>query len=188
MRAELKRARQEVPASERRRIDKTIAQALAATEAWRTSQVVFTYLSFGAEVDTRAIIERAWEGKKVVALPRCVEGTRLMEWYRVSSYDSLMPSRMGMLEPPRDPRALLQPGASPHELAIVPALTFDAQGYRLGYGGGYYDTFLEHFSGVSIGLCRAHALSADLRAAGVIEPHDLPVDLVITENGVFKTA
>ena len=117
----------------------------------------------------------------MVALPWCVPGTHEMRWYRVTSFDALVRSPLGVEEPVPDPanEQLLDTGQ--RMLALVPGLTFDAAGYRLGYGGGFYDTFLAGFRGVSVGLCRETTLSRDLRAAGVIDEHDLPVDLVVSE-------
>ena len=60
-------------------------------------------------------------------------------------------------------------------------MPFDPAGCRLGYGGGFYDTFLTRFDGVSIGLCRKAQLSCDLHAEGIIDAHDLTVQLVVTD-------
>ena len=68
----------------------------------------------------------------------------------------------------------------PLALALVPGLAFDAAGFRLGYGGGFYDTFLADFPGTTVGLCRTCQLSAVPLPRG---PYDLPVGLVVTEDG-----
>ena len=69
---------------------------------------------------------------------------------------------------------------------IVPALAIDMQGFRLGYGGGYYDAFLADFPGVSIGLCREAQVVESLAALGARERYDIPVDLVITETRLLR--
>ncbi|MBQ6411238.1 MAG: 5-formyltetrahydrofolate cyclo-ligase, partial [Atopobiaceae bacterium] len=57
---------------------------------------------------------------------------------------------------------------------------------RLGYGGGFYDTFLAKFDGISVGLCREAQFSDDLRAEGIIDEHDLPAQLVVTEKRIIR--
>ena len=186
MRARLKQVRRLIPREERERVDAALAEQLVALDAYRRATLVLSYLSFGSEVDTYGLIERAWADGKMVALPRCVEGSREMAWYRIESFDGLVRSSIGVLEPSHDEETRMETGREAGELVVVPALTFDPSGYRLGYGGGYYDTFLAGFAGVKVGLCRLCQLSRDLRAAGVIDAHDLPVDAVVTEGGVIE--
>lgn len=71
-------------------------------------------------------------------------------------------------------------------LAIVPALAFDRQCLRIGYGGGFYDTFLANFAGHTIGLCYEALLQDDLAALGCAQSHDQPVDVVITESAILR--
>lgn len=180
LRKHMKEAREALGVEGRARIDAAIAEKVIAHEAYLGADAVFTYLSVGAEVDTRAIIRDAWSRGKLVAVPRCVEGTNRMEWYRIGSFEGLEVSPFGIDEPPADPRNLVEvPGSSaetPRAVAIVPAYTFDGQGFRLGYGGGFYDVFLPQFGGVSLGLCRAEQFSADPLPRFET---DVPVDFVI---------
>ena len=138
------------------------------------------YLSMGAEIDTRGIIERAWQAGKTVALPRCT-GPRQMRWFRVESLDNLQKSAFGVEEPPIDDATEQLLTTGERMVAIVPGFTFDDAGYRLGYGGGFYDTFLADFDGPSIGLCRSAMRADDLSALGVIGEYDLPVTKVVSE-------
>jgi 5-formyltetrahydrofolate cyclo-ligase len=162
-----------------------IASRVTSLAEYADARVVLTYLSIGDEVQTRGIIRDAWSRGKVVALPRCVPHSRRMRWYRVESLDGLERSKFGVLEPMADPTAELDPNAASNALAIVPGLTFDARGYRLGYGGGFYDTFLAGFGGTSVGICREAQLSASGELA--IDAHDLPVKVVVTEAQVIRT-
>lgn len=184
LRAQLKAQRAGLSADERAQADALIAARLFAQPAWESACVVLTYLSFGSEVDTRAIIRRAWLEGKLVALPRCTPGSRVMSWHCTKSLENLVHSPLGTEEPVCDPATLISPAdCSPAEtLAIVPGLAFDARGFRLGYGGGYYDVFLAGFSGTSAGLCRKGHLLADLSELGLTEAHDRPVSLVISDN------
>ncbi len=165
----------------RMRADKTIVRRVAELPVFAEAELLLTYLDAGSEVRTRDLIERAWSSGKVVALPRCVRGTRKVTWHRVDSYDQLERGSYGLLEPVPDLAPSVDPLQYTHALALVPGLIFDTRGYRLGYGGGYYDVFLAAFAGATVGLCRSHSMTDDLAALRLISPHDLPVDMVITD-------
>lgn len=181
MRRLLRRLRSEMSEEKRVAADAHIAAVIATLPEWRTAKTVFAYLSFGAEVDTRVLIARAWSEGKRVALPRVVASTHDMRWYEVENFEGLEKSSLGVEEPPEDPARMVNPSADDTALALVPGLAFDAKGFRVGYGGGFYDTFLSTFPGRSVGLCRAATLMDDLSALGVIEPHDLAVERVATD-------
>ena len=161
---------------ERRAIDAAIAGNVAGLPEFAEADGVFTYLSFGAEVDTRILIECAWTVGKAVALPRVVPGTRQMRWYAVDSLDCLERSSFGVEEPPADPAREVTPRDFHTPVALVPGLAFDREGYRLGYGGGFYDKFLaqepEH---PTLALCYGFQLFPCLET----DPHDVPVDQVL---------
>ena len=181
LRRHFRAVRKNMGAEARAKADAVIEERFCSLSAFEQSEVLLAYLDFGPEVSTRGIIERAWEAGKVVALPWCVPGTHEMRWYKVTSFDALVRSKLGVEEPVPS-EANEQPlGTGEAMIALVPGLTFDAAGYRLGYGGGFYDTFLARFDGVSVGLCRGVQLSDDLRSEGIIDEHDLPVQLVVTD-------
>lgn len=212
---------------ERARIDAAIAERVCRLPDFERATAVFTYLSVGAEVDTREIIRKAWSAGKTVAVPRCVPGTNRMNWHRLEDFEHLEQGSFGIEEPPDDAKTLVEAprfgtqgegrvtrrderlegreavsgsersrpigrevlsaeqGDSTRArvlspaIAIVPGYSFDMRGFRLGYGGGFYDVFLPGFDGASMGLCRACQLSFDPLPC---DPHDIPVDMVITEN------
>ena len=182
-RKRLKALRAGIPVDERTQIDAAIAARVLRTREYENASTVLPYLSFGAEIDTRPIIENAWASGKLVALPRCVDGTRYMTWHRVDGFSALITSRLGVEEPVYDASTLVHPDDFENALAIVPGLTFDECGYRLGYGGGFYDVFLSGFKGTAMGLCRSSQLSERL---DVIDKFDLPVDIVVTEDRVIR--
>ena len=184
LRARFKQVRRELGEDSRVVADAGIEAGLIALPEFADAEVLLTYLDFGPEVRTRGIIQAAWDAGKVVALPWCVPGTHEMRWYRVTSFDALVRSKLGVEEPV--PSSVIEQALATGQrmLALIPGLTFDDAGYRLGYGGGFYDNFLARFDGVSVGLCREAAWSRDLRAEGIIDEHDLPVQLVVSEARV----
>ncbi len=177
-RKHFKELRASIPADDRARADAAIAQQVCELPEFQSCDLLLAYLSFGAEIETRDIIRAAWADAKTVALPRCVLGTRTMKWYQVDSFEGLVKSSLGVEEPAEDPAREVDPVAFEHALCLVPGLTFDTQGFRMGYGGGFYDTFLKDFTGTSVGLCRRAQLSDKVPA---LESHDLSVNFVITE-------
>ncbi|ANE22787.1 hypothetical protein AAY81_06230 [Denitrobacterium detoxificans] len=172
------------PAS-RAAIDAEIAQRLFQQPEFMGAHTVFSFYSVGSEVDTHVIIERALSLGKVVALPRCVPGSRSMEWYAIDSLEGLVPSSYGIPEPAPVVGRLVDPVARVDSLCIVPGLAFDARGYRLGYGGGYYDIFLSTFPGFALGLCRESHMASESIAR---ERFDRPVSAVLTEARMIRAS
>lgn len=186
LRTQLLALRRGLGPSVRAEVDARIAAAVAATGEWCEAQVVLAYLSVRDEIDTRELVRLAWEAGKVVAAPR-VTGPRSLAWYRVEAGDELEESAMGIEEPlARGERRVEPARLGERSIALVPGLAFDKMGYRLGYGGGFYDAFLERFRGVSIGLCRDAALMPSLADMGALESHDRAVGIVVTETRLLR--
>jgi 5-formyltetrahydrofolate cyclo-ligase len=179
LRGRLRAARAALSPAERARADANVRERLLGMGEWERADVVYAYLSFGDEVDSRSLVDAALRAGKHVALPRCIEKSPGLSWHYVRSFDGLVPGPFGILEP--DPAACeaAPSRGSVSSIALVPGLTFDDDGFRLGYGGGYYDRFLSGFLGSSIGLCRSDLRVSSLAVLGCIEDHDVPVDLVV---------
>ena len=183
LRTQLKAVRRGLGPSLRANVDAALARHVLGLPQWEAAPIVLAYLSVREEVDTRALVASALAAGKRVAAPRVV-GPRRLAWYEVGVGEAFERSRMGIDEPHECPERLVDGGAlGADALALVPGLAFDARGYRLGYGGGFYDAFLRDFAGMSVGLCRSAMLLESLAALGATEPHDLPVGLVVTEMG-----
>lgn len=174
-----KAARQGWEEEYRQRADAAIARRVLDMEAWRAAETVFAYVSVGHEIDTRALIGAALaQGKRVYA-PRCV-GRGVMEARLLRGLHELRPAAFGLLEPTESAPAIAPEAI---DVLLVPCLAADRDGYRLGYGSGYYDRFLAKAQGMSICLCRARALMPSVPR----DAHDAPVDFVITETEIWET-
>lgn len=128
----------------------------------------------GKEPDTARLIAELVRRGKTVGLPRMLPEHR-MEVRRYDPDRPLVKVSFGISEPGEDCPPLSREEIG---LVLVPAVCYDRRGYRLGFGGGYYDRWLEGFSGVRIGLCR----EAVLQDAVPIEAHDARVDILLTEG------
>lgn len=162
-------------------LDIEIASRLLCTVEYMNASTVITYVAKKQEIETRGIIHAAFANGKQVAVPKCRENG-VMDFYLITSMDDLKEGCFGIMEPDEDKCRLLEDFSD--SICIVPALAFDPQGQRLGYGGGYYDRFLRTYTGVSAGLCYAGFLKWDLP----VEAHDLPVSLLVTDRYARHTA
>lgn len=153
------------------------AQFLALPEV-KGAKNIFAFWGIpGREPNTRRLIERLLEQGKTVGLPRMLPG-RQME---VRVYDPAIPmvkAAFGIEEPSTDCSLMAKEDV---DLVLTPAVAYDEQGFRMGFGGGYYDRWLPGCPGVRIGLCRERVLQKNVP----VEPHDAQVDKVVTENGVI---
>jgi len=153
--------------------------SLPQVEAART---VFAFASFQTEVDTTPFLQWCLDRGATVATPR-IEGPHHMEAYAVTDLRRDFVSGRHLIPEPRDDRPLVAPADI--EVVILPGTAFDELGGRLGYGGGFYDTFLERLRPAAprIGICfEAQLVEHVPRAA-----HDLCVDLIVTEERTIET-
>ena len=124
------------------------------------SKVVFCYVSAHGEVDTRELLEELLKSKTVV-VPFCTDGVGNMICVKIDSPDDLTEGHFVILEPKN-------PFPFPKEqidFAVVPGIAFDKDGYRLGYGKGYYDRFLSGTDIFKVGICQTEFFVRSL-------PHD----------------
>lgn len=168
--------RKSLSRSEKQRMDFKIQSKVMNLWKFREVSTVLLYCAKPVEIDTKLLIERASALGKTVAVPRCVPGTREMDFYVITSFDDLEKGAFGVLEPiPEKCRKLTDFTSS---VCIVPALVYDKQGFRLGYGKGYYDRFLSGYKGNCIGLAYSDWVKESL-------PHgkfDRKVDIIVTEK------
>ena len=175
----LKKKRAAVPAEKRREWDIAIIKRIAASEIFKNAQELLLYAPIGTEINLLPLARAAQMQGKRIAFPRCDTATNTLRFYYLQPNARLCAGAYGIPEPPAD-APLCQP--TERSVCIVPALTFDLSGSRLGYGKGYYDRFLSQFPGIAIGAVYSSLLVRRVPT----EPHDLPVSFVFTEIGVRK--
>ena len=162
------------------RLDRDVASHFFRLNQFQSCQTLLCYVSTSIEVDTTAIIRRALKNGKRVAVPRCVPGTREMEFYYIESLDDLSPGAFGVMEPEADPERKVKETAG--SLCVVPGFCFDLAGYRLGYGKGYYDRYLNRYDGTRVGICYSGNVRNRLRHGR----YDCAVDLLVTERYIRR--
>ena len=179
LRAGIKQRRASLDPQDKAKLDAELRHRLIATYQYRECKVLLIYASTAIEVDTFDIIRHALLHGRRVALPRCIDGTREMSFHYITDLDQLELGSFGVLEPP----ASLPEWQPEHGgLAVVPALSLDSFGYRLGYGGGYYDRFLSKFTGDTIGITYSENYCYRLNHGR----YDVPLKAVLTEKFVRK--
>ena len=143
-----------------------LCRMVLQTPAYRDAAAVYGYLPFNQEVDLHPLLQQALTDGKQVALPKCC-GTD-MRFILVSDLSQIRRSAIGAPEPIADAPVARDETA----LVIVPGVAFDRRGYRIGYGGGYYDRFLmQEPNHPTISVCYDFQVLPRLET----EPHDIPV-------------
>ncbi len=163
------------------RAGRDVSAAVLSSEAYRTAQTVFSYISVDGEMDTRGLIEQALLDGKQVYAPRC-EGRGTMRALRIRSMEELTPGPLGIPEPPQGASH-----AAPEEmdLVIAPCVSASLSGRRLGHGAGYYDRFLDGAKQAKIiCLCCREMQRDDIPMTGT----DIWMDAVADEEGLHWRA
>lgn len=156
--------------AEKKRQEKIILEKLFASDTWKKSKIIAVTLSMPQEFDTTPIIKQASIDKKVVGIPKTFAKGK-MDFYEYKLGDDVTMTSFGVLEPVSDQRL------EPHtiELVIVPGVAFSNDGYRIGFGGGFYDRYLAKLNLRTVSLVLEPQVQNELP----IENHDIPVQTLI---------
>jgi 5-formyltetrahydrofolate cyclo-ligase len=185
VRQELFEKRRQLESSLKQEMDKRICNYIISLATYRYSDAVLFYYPLKGEVDVTYALEKAWSDKKTVLLPRCrKEKNGIMDFYVVSGVQDLEAGAFGVMEPKESCTLFPKENLKDSALCIMPALTFDKKGYRLGYGKGYYDRYLCLYpTAKRIGYCFDFQLVSEV-------PHDEKdekLDFVVTDKQVVET-
>ena len=154
-------------------MDQALTDQFLKHPFYQEAKVIATYLSFPHEFQTQELIEQALKDGKKVLIPKTYPKGRMD--FVVYDSQQLVKTSFGLLEPQGDLEVV---DASQIDLIHVPGLAFTTEGYRIGYGGGYYDRYLEHFSGHTLSTvypCQIQDF--------ISENHDIPVQEVLIDEG-----
>ena len=154
-------------------IDQALTERLLHHPFYQEAKVIATYLSFPHEFQTQELIEQALKDGKKVLIPKTYPKGRME--FVVYNPQQLVKTSFGLLEPQGELEVV---EASQIDLIHVPGLAFTTEGCRIGYGGGYYDRYLEHFTGHTLSTiypCQVQDF--------ITENHDIPVQEVLIDEG-----
>ncbi|WP_164821302.1 5-formyltetrahydrofolate cyclo-ligase [Paenibacillus koleovorans] len=169
-------------------IDRVLEPLLLRRVSAGESPVLFAYVPLQAEVDVGPILRWGWDKGVPVAVPKVIAAGKQLQLHLILGYDDLEPGAYGILEPGLHAPVLVD--LTRLEVMLVPGLAFDASMGRMGYGGGFYDRFIER--------CRTErggdepfklALAYDLQVVPEVpmDAHDMRVDAVVTESKLLST-
>ena len=162
----------------RRESDQAIAAHLTAMPEYQAAGTIFCFVGTPHEIDTRPILENALAAGKRLCVPLCT-GPGMMELRQTTTLSQLTPGAYGIPEPPEDAPTV---SVDETDFAILPCLTCNHLGHRLGQGQGYYDRFLAHYRSGAVLLCREKLIREEIP----LEPHDYPIPWVLTERGLYE--
>lgn len=181
-RKEMTNLLKKMDAEEHRSKSDRIIDLLLGDPAFQSAVVVGTTISAFPEVDTRKLLEKCWMAGKKTAVPKCDPVSRAMTFRLVDNPDQLETVYMKLKEP--IVAETKEVGPDEIDLLVVPGVVYSTDGYRIGFGGGYYDRYLTRYDGPTLSLAFACQLVDEVP----VEAHDLPVDRICTEHGCFDTA
>lgn len=175
IRKDIIKLRDEFDISEKIIADEIILKKLLLREEYIKCKNIFIYIGFGSEIDTRKYIERFWQDNKTVVVPRTNIEKKEMDVVKIDNFDNLIKDKYGILEPDISEKAFDKDDI---DLIIMPGVAFDRDGGRVGYGGGYYDKFLETLSSnvKKIALCYDFQIVKKIP----LSSYDIKVDKIIT--------
>lgn len=153
-----------------------IQQQFLASSFVKDAHVIALTISMFPEVETRTLIERLWALGKSVAVPKCRPSTKEMDFYIIHSFEQLETVYMNLLEPIQEQTTYVDPKAI--DLLVVPGIVYDRTGYRIGYGGGYYDRYLTLCGAKTISFCFEQQIVAKVPK----NSYDYPIDGLLTER------
>ena len=179
-----KEIRKKVFAARKQRTDawveemsKAITQRVVALPAFKHADRILAYADYNHEVITRYMIEQAWTDGKEVAVPK-VFGKDMI-FYKLTDFSQLESGYFGIPEPREDGETVSWEDA----MMIMPGVEFDEKCDRVGYGGGFYDRFLEKHPGI----CRvAVGFSFQILPEVPTEPTDIRPQVVVTEEKIYR--
>ncbi len=161
--------------------DRAILATLFSLPEYKAAPSVFCFYGTQFEIQTRPFLEQVLADRKLLAVPKCISGG-IMQAKLISSLSELHRGYFGLFEPDEN-----APTLSPDRigLAVIPCLSCDHRGNRIGRGGGYYDTYFQDLPQIPCALiCREQVMSNEI--ARFCEPHDLRFTPVISECGLYS--
>jgi 5-formyltetrahydrofolate cyclo-ligase len=177
----IKEKRGQIDLKHKKNMDSSIFQKIISSDIYKISRNIFIYVSFGMETDTHDIIEYSLKQGKSIYVPKVISRKEGMIALKISNLFDLKPNKIGILEPKLSMQSL---SFLDIDLSIIPGVAFDIKGNRIGYGGGFYDRFLEK----SFQEENVIAIAYDFQIFPIIpsEPYDIKIHRIYTEQSIYE--
>lgn len=153
-----------------------IRRRLMADPAFEAANTIGVTIAAFPEVDTIPLIEYCWQIGKRIVVPKCNPLIHTMDFYGIENFGQLETVYMKLKEPKITETEYISPELI--DLMIVPGVVFSRQGYRIGFGGGYFDRYLANYPGIT----RSLAFDMQIADSVPVEVHDVPVAGIYTES------
>ncbi|WP_417915474.1 5-formyltetrahydrofolate cyclo-ligase [Candidatus Electronema sp. JM] len=178
-------AREQIAPASRAEKSRRIYSLLLAQPEVTAAAHVFVYVHFRSEVETLPLLEHFLAAGKTVSVPLTLRKEKRLLAVRITEPDSqLAPGCFGILEPTAAQAEQAAVNPAEIDLAVVPGSVFDRLGGRLGYGGGYYDRFLNQDAPQALRAALAYELQLADHAVP-LEAHDQLMDILVTEEQCY---
>lgn len=176
--------RADVSPEELRLLSVKVQEAFIATPEFQNADSIALYSDFRGEVSTGLIASRAGREGKSLAYPKVMgHDPSHLAFFKVQSAEQLIPGAYGIGEPGGSSLDAGEMDIKGFDCIVVPGVAFDIFGFRLGYGKGFYDRQLSFADGVIVALAYDLQIMKD---ALPVEPHDVRMDVVVTDKEVFR--
>ena len=158
---------------------RSACERIAQLDEFGSATAILFYFPINNEISPLFLLDVAQKWGKKIAFPVCDHESGTLTFKEIHTLDELKAAKFGLFEP-NNTRPILIPDEK--TLCIVPAIAFDENGNRLGYGKGFYARILRDYKGTSVGLTCSDLLVKQLPTA----PHDTPVRTLATEKQIIK--
>lgn len=172
--------RRAIPEELKAEFERKICEHILSSVSYKYYDTILLYAALYDEPDLTYLCKEALSDGKLVAYPRCIPGSREMTFHYVTDPFKLSSGSYGILEPSSD-LPVFDTEAPSCSLCLIPAVAADKNGYRVGYGGGYYDRFLSKYKGTAAAVTFSEFLF-DCVPHG---KYDLQADFTVTEGGIL---
>lgn len=178
LRKEIRKKRRQLSMQYCQDADERIFRHAVSLPEYEKAETVFCYVGTRDEIDTLPLLKDILKRGKRLGVPKCIS-KGIMKVFEIRNLESLEEGAYGILEP-AEGCSLIEPAEI--DLAYVPCLSCSTDGRRLGFGGGYYDRYLQHVRFPGAVLCRSRLMSEEIP----MDAYDRRMDIVISEEQIIR--
>ncbi len=182
---EILQRRDYLATTDRQHYSQMITNRFLAIDSLKKAEVVFIYVDFRSEVQTKNLIKILLEQGKTVVVPVTLFQEKELLAVKISNIeDDLSPGYASILEPVEGIRGSQSIAPEAIDIIVLPGSVFDENGGRMGYGGGFYDRFVSKRApqAIRIGFC----FELQMVEKAPLKPHDEFMDMIVTEQRVIS--